>query len=108
MNEKIPIGNFQNPCTGDFEFDRNNNYRDFLPVLETSSLSQKIPIGNDFEFERKNPIRILRNPYRDDFESERKIPYRDFFPVLETLSLNAKNPYRDFFLYWENNLLFAP
>ena len=62
----------------------------------TLSLNEKIPIG------------ILRNPYRDDFEFERKIPYRDFFPVLETLSLNAKNPYRDFSLYWGNNLLFAP
>ena len=62
----------------------------------TLSLSEKFPIG------------ISQNPYRDDFEFERKNPYRDFPSVLETLSLNAKNPYRDFFLYWGNDLLFAP
>ena len=68
LSEKIPIGIFQNPCTGDFEFEPKNPYGDFPKSLQeiTLSLNEKIP------------MRILRNPYRDDFEFERKNPYRDF------------------------------
>ena len=81
------VGIFQDLYTEDFEFKRNNHYRDFPPVLETSSLSQKIPAYKDFpkslqkmtlSLNEKIPIRILQNPYRDDFEFERNNPYRVF------------------------------
>ena len=73
------------------------NEKIFFPVLETLSLSEKIPIGTflcteDFEFERKifslyyctrvlslgEKIPIGVFPCTGDFEFERQNPYRDF------------------------------
>ena len=82
-------------CTEDFDFKRKKSYTDFLPVLETLCLSEYslwgfLTVLETLSLSEKIPIENLQNPYRDDFEFERK------------------NPYRDFPLYWGNNLLFAP
>ena len=53
---------------------------DFLPILETLSLHEQIPIG------------IFQNPYLDDFEFNAKIPIIGISSILETLILNDKVP----------------
>ena len=41
LNEKVPVG--ISLCTGSFELETKNPYRDLTPVLETLSLSEKNP-----------------------------------------------------------------
>ena len=62
LNEKVPIG--ISLCTGGFELETKNPYRDLAPVLETLSLNAKIPIGifplywRDCFFQVKIPVLV--------------------------------------------------